>query len=151
MDRAAQGVVPRTCLSKQPVKPRPQSPNRGPRGPQMPGSGRNSPSQGRMSPGPYAQAPRPLTPTSGRPRANSNAPFVQPQQRSMSPGPYGGSKLRPQDSASAAAQRRRSNSMSNLVMNGSTMSLPQSKIPTRKPVPSSGSSASTRSLSNGSS
>jgi hypothetical protein len=106
-------------------------------------SGRNSPAPGRMSPLPYAQAPRPLTPTSQRPRANSNAaPFPPYQQnRSMSPGPYGGSRLRPQESAES---KRRSNSMSNL--SSPPIAAPPSKIPTpkvtRKPVPSQGSTTS---------
>jgi hypothetical protein len=96
MDRSAQGVVPRTCLSKHPVKPRPASPSGGrPRGPPMrngaPGgpppfaqpprphssaSGRNSPGPGRMSP-----APGRMSPTSGRmspgPGRNSPAPYAQ--------------------------------------------------------------------------
>jgi hypothetical protein len=182
MDRSQQGVVPRTCLSKHPIKPRSASPAR-PRGPPIRGpggpapfgqaprpmspasgrgspspygpgaprplspSGRNSPAPGRvspaggrMSPAPYAQAPRPLTPTSQRPRANSNAAPFQPyqQNRSMSPGPYGGSRLRPQESPTS---KRRSNSMSNIAPPAPLSKIPAPKV-SRKPVPSQGSTAS---------
>ncbi|TID22300.1 hypothetical protein E6O75_ATG11094 [Venturia nashicola] len=100
MDRSQQGVVPRTCLSKQMVKPRPNPnnsgrsgappsqlprPSQGPRGPgpngnpQMRGPGPHMMAgNGRNSPAPFAQAPRPLTPT-GR-----GAPFAQ-APRPMSP------------------------------------------------------------------
>lgn len=119
MDRSAQGVVPRTCLSKHPVKPRPQSPRPGPNGPNgpmrgpgappfaqsprphSPSGGRNSPGPRNMSPAPYAQSPRPLTPNGGRGRGNSNpAPFANPNGRSASPAPNGGSKLRSHENMS---------------------------------------------------
>jgi hypothetical protein len=100
MDRSAQGVVPRTCLSKHPVKPRPASPSGGgPRGPPMrnvaPGgpppfaqpprphssaSGRNSPGPGRMSPAPGRMSPSPgrMSPAPGRASGrNSPAPYAQ--------------------------------------------------------------------------
>ncbi|KXT13899.1 hypothetical protein AC579_2636 [Pseudocercospora musae] len=62
MDRSQQGVAPRTCLSKVPVKPRPQgSPPQGagpnPRGP-PPGARRPAGANGP----PSAMVPRPLTP-----------------------------------------------------------------------------------------
>ncbi|KAK3669223.1 hypothetical protein LTR78_010897 [Recurvomyces mirabilis] len=60
MDRSQQGVVPRTCLSKLPVKPRPQGPPQGSNGhPITPLSGQG-------------MAPRPLTPNSPE-RSGSNA------------------------------------------------------------------------------
>jgi hypothetical protein len=158
MDRSAQGVVPRTCLSKHPVKPvRPASPagNR-PRGPSMRGpppfaaSGRNSPNPyGPGAPRPLSPAsgrnsPRPLTPNGGprgpgpqRMRANSNSvapPYAQ-GQRSMSPGPYPGS------SVFAASERQRSNSMGNTAPPARDGAAP-TKIPVRKPVPSSSSAGS---------
>jgi hypothetical protein len=81
MDRSKQGVVPRTCLSKHPVKPRPSSPARGnPRGPQ----GMRGPPP--LGPPPFAQPPRPLTPGSGR---NSPGPSSYNNGRA-SPGPNGG-------------------------------------------------------------
>jgi hypothetical protein len=61
MDGSAKGVVPRTCLSKMPVKPRGPPSLNGP------------PSAGHPNmpiPPPGANVPRPLTPTQqGRPRA----------------------------------------------------------------------------------
>ncbi|KAH9827578.1 Src-like 3 domains [Teratosphaeria destructans] len=63
MDRTQQGVAPRTCLSKLPVKPRPQGP------PPPPGAQNARP----MTPtGPPGMMPRPLTPTQ-RERSGSNA------------------------------------------------------------------------------
>jgi len=54
MDRSAKGVVPRTCLSKMPVKPRGPPSQNGP----MPAGINNMP-----TPPPGANVPRPLTPT----------------------------------------------------------------------------------------
>jgi hypothetical protein len=100
MDRTQQGVVPRTCLSKHPVKPRTGPPRQGPPGPRMRGPPISSP----MGPGGVPQ-PRPLTPSSGRKSpAQRTSPGAQPPypvngrnspgprmspgpQRSMSPGP----------------------------------------------------------------
>lgn len=77
MDRSAQGVVPRTCLSKHAVKPRPASPSGGrPQGPPM----RNGMPGG---PPPFAQPPRPHSAASGR---NSPGGRMSPTGR-MSPGP----------------------------------------------------------------
>ena len=106
MDRSQQGVCPRTCLSKLPVKPRPQgpppqngpngrpmgSPPKGSRGPPPPGVGANG------------MMPRPLTPT-GRERSSTGprAPAPAPQE----------------------AQRSRSQSVSSL----------SGGVPARKPVP----------------
>lgn len=132
MDRSQQGVVPRTCLSKHPVKPRAgpprQAPPPGMRGPPMrspmgpggvprplsPASGPNSPlpnPNGRMSPAPRAMSPGPRQmppPMQGAPRgrSNSNAPYAGPP-RSMSPGPYGGG---PQMAPPPEMGRPRSNS-----------------------------------------
>lgn len=140
MDRSQQGVVPRTCLSKHPVKPRQGPPRQGPpgarpRGPPMgpmgpggipqprplsPASGRNSPhppsispANGRMSPGPRSMSPAMnMNMNNGRARSNSNAlPYAGPP-RSMSPGPYGGG---PQQMAPPQQmQRPRSNSASQI-------------------------------------
>ncbi|EAT89755.2 hypothetical protein SNOG_03024 [Parastagonospora nodorum SN15] len=117
MDRSQQGVVPRTCLSKHPVKPRGgpprQAPPPGMRGPPLrspmgpggvpqprplsPGSGPNSPhpsANGRMSPSPHAMSPGPrqMSPQMQGPprgRSNSNAPQQGPPRgRSNSNAPY---------------------------------------------------------------
>ncbi|KAK1816001.1 hypothetical protein LTR12_009598 [Friedmanniomyces endolithicus] len=65
MDRSQQGVVPRTCLSKLPVKPRPQGP---------PPHGLNGPPMSQIGAG---MTPRPLTPT-GRDRTASPAGIERP-------------------------------------------------------------------------
>lgn len=117
MDRSQQGVVPRTCLSKHPVKPRTGPPRQAPppgiRGPPIrspmgpggipqprplsPASGPNSPHpNGRMSPGPRAMSPGPhqMSPHMQGPprgRSNSNAPqYGPPRGRSNSNAPYAG-------------------------------------------------------------
>ncbi|KAF1848195.1 uncharacterized protein K460DRAFT_68926 [Cucurbitaria berberidis CBS 394.84] len=84
MDRSQQGVVPRTCLSKHPVKPRTGPPRQGPPPPGMRGPPIRSP----MGPGGIPQ-PRPLSPASGRNSPGPQSPNgpMSPSQRSMSPGP----------------------------------------------------------------
>lgn len=77
LDRSKQGVVPRTCLSSRPVKPRPQQ--NGPRGPppgmRVPQQVRPSGSPG-YGPGP----PRPLQmhASQGPPRSNSPSTNLPP-------------------------------------------------------------------------
>ncbi|KAF2271248.1 uncharacterized protein EI97DRAFT_438015 [Westerdykella ornata] len=85
MDRSQQGVVPRTCLSKHPVKPRTGPPRQGPPGPRARGPPLGSP----MGPG---GVPGPLTPSSrpSSPHPPSLSPAngrMSPAPRSMSPGP----------------------------------------------------------------
>lgn len=77
MDRSQQGVTPRTCLSKMPVKPRQgPPPQQGANGrPMSPAMG---PPQGRRPPPQDEMIPRPLTPNS-RERANSAAGIERPQ------------------------------------------------------------------------
>ncbi|KAH7350294.1 hypothetical protein BKA66DRAFT_447011 [Pyrenochaeta sp. MPI-SDFR-AT-0127] len=87
MDRSQQGVVPRTCLSKHPVKPRTGPPRQGPPPPGMRGPPIRSP----MGPGGVPQ-PRPLSPSSGRnsphpPGLQPAGGRMSPAPRSMSPGP----------------------------------------------------------------
>ncbi|KAM0325884.1 hypothetical protein ACHAQA_007187 [Verticillium albo-atrum] len=92
LDRSSQGVVPRTCLSTRPVKPRPQ--NGGPRGPPIKvgpprGPGPNHPPGQRPMPpqgGPRG-APRPMGPPGGRPMSPAGARGMSPGPRSQSPGP----------------------------------------------------------------
>ncbi|KAG9235157.1 hypothetical protein BJ875DRAFT_281306 [Amylocarpus encephaloides] len=103
LDRSQQGVVPRTCLSTRPVKPRPQQ--NGLRGPPQGRPMSPAMQQGRpMSPSgrpmtPNGQPGRPMTPNGqngspnrpmnpnqqGRPRAPSNAPSQG--RRNSPPGP----------------------------------------------------------------
>lgn len=110
MDRSQQGVVPRTCLSKHVIKPRPTGqPQTRPGGPKSPGprgpppqqqmrgppTARNSPSpyspgNGRNSPAPYGQAQRPMTPTgrsSPAPGRASPSPYNDHGGRN-SPAPF---------------------------------------------------------------
>ncbi|KAI9710556.1 MAG: hypothetical protein M1820_002692 [Bogoriella megaspora] len=157
MDRSRQGVAPRTCLSKLPLKPRPTGPpaNGAPRAqgpppirppvgpssmvprPLTPTSGRNSPVD------PFADRPQLQQPTGGRARSRSNAPTPK---RSLSPGAYPDGQ-RPGD---ATQTRRRSKSVTDLQPkvyqgpmsprmpfgHGSTSSMGSnaSSIPARKPV-----------------
>lgn len=92
MDRSQQGVVPRTCLSKHPVKPRQGPPRQGPPGPPRGrGPSPNSPMGPPIGPAGVPQ-PRPLSPASGRnsPHPPSLSPAngrMSPAPRSMSPGP----------------------------------------------------------------
>ena len=155
MDRSHQGVAPRTCLSKLPLKPRPVSPQG-----QQPGSRPTGPLPMRPPVGLSSMVPRPLTPTSGRSspvnpfadafaqsagraRSKSNAPA--PQQ-SLTPGAYSGGGQAEQ----AQQSRRRSKSVTDLqpmtyqgpmsshipIGHASSSSMgSMSSIPTRKPVP----------------
>lgn len=80
MDRSQQGVVPRTCLSKHPVKPRNGPPRQGPPPPGM----RGPPIRPPMGPNGVPQ-PRPLSPASGR--SSPHPPNLSPANGRMSPGP----------------------------------------------------------------
>ncbi|KAH7165587.1 hypothetical protein EDB81DRAFT_640898, partial [Dactylonectria macrodidyma] len=110
LDRSRQGVVPRTCLSTRPVKPRPAQggPRPGPRGPMGPPGQRPMTPQGMQAQGrPASPAGRPMTPNGGgnqsplgppmnpvgRPMSPAHGPQSPgprqgpPAARSMSPGP----------------------------------------------------------------
>ncbi|KAJ8114636.1 hypothetical protein OPT61_g3533 [Boeremia exigua] len=80
MDRTQQGVVPRTCVSKHPVKPRTGPPRQGPPPPHMRGPPIRSP----MGPGGIPQ-PRPMSPADGR--SSPHPPALSPASGRMSPGP----------------------------------------------------------------
>ncbi|KAH8804682.1 hypothetical protein F5884DRAFT_421717 [Xylogone sp. PMI_703] len=88
LDRSQQGVVPRTCLSVRPVKPRP--PQNGPRGPPPPGM-RPGPQGRPMSPA--NQGPRPMSPAQARPMSPAQArpmsPAMKQGPRPMSPAQNG--------------------------------------------------------------
>lgn len=99
LDRSKQGVVPRTCLSTRPVKPRnaqggpprgpPVNPNRGPGYPPHPGMGQRGPPMGP----PYPRSQSPAGPRMGPgPQGRPSSPYGRPGSaagggRSMSPGP----------------------------------------------------------------
>ncbi|KAF5020503.1 hypothetical protein F66182_7466 [Fusarium sp. NRRL 66182] len=115
LDRSRQGVVPRTCLSTRPVKPRPAQggPRPGPpvktggppRGPgpnhthpqgQRPMTPQGSFAQGR----PASPAGRPMTPNGNHPQSPMGPPGrpagpMSPGPRSQSPGPAGGRSQSP--------------------------------------------------------
>ncbi|XXG99351.1 mannosyltransferase [Hypoxylon texense] len=90
LDRTQQGVVPRTCLSTRPVKPRPAGGPPGARnGPPVNPSGPRGP----RGPGPnYPPGQRPMTPQNGRPES--------PMMRPMTAGrPQSPAMMRPQSPA----------------------------------------------------
>ncbi|KAJ4270450.1 hypothetical protein NW762_002132 [Fusarium torreyae] len=110
LDRSRQGVVPRTCLSTRPVKPRPAQggprpgppvktggPPRGP-GPNHPPGQRPMTPQGNFGPGrPASPAGRPMTPNGTRPQSPMGPPGrpaaghpMSPGPRTQSPGPFQG-------------------------------------------------------------
>ncbi|CZT10206.1 hypothetical protein WAI453_009332 [Rhynchosporium graminicola] len=148
LDRSKQGVVPRTCLSTRPVKPRPMQ--NGPRGPPPPGM-RGPPQQQQqqrpMSPGmnamngqrmaPNALQIRPSTPNGQHPRPASPAGSMQQRQpRPMVQGQEGG---RARSNSAAQTQRPRiapgpsqMNPMPQFDVAGSP---PQGSVLSRKPVP----------------
>ena len=156
MDRSQQGVAPRTCLSKLPLKPRPAGPQ-----PQQSGPRSAGPPPLRPPIGPSSMVPRPLTPNSGRnspidpfadapassggrARSRSNAPGPQ---RTLSPGAYSGVR----HAGEGQQSRRRSKSVTDLQpkiyqaqpstrmpfthMSSSSLGSVASSIPARKPVP----------------
>lgn len=94
LDRSKQGVVPRTCLSARPVKPRPQQ--NGPR----PGPPVNPQGPGNRGPGPQGRPPMSPMGPGGQPRpmspANRAAP---PANRPQSPAGRPISPYRPQSPA----------------------------------------------------
>ena len=151
MDRSKQGVAPRTCLSKLPLKPRPTGPppNSRPVGSGSPvirnfsgpPSGRNSPAglRGSMLPAPLSpnlngrvQSPDPLPLQAGRQRSYSHSQNASPrgtgpQARSTNP-----------DAPSPLKSHRRSAS-ANQILSAHTRqqnpSSPPKGVPARKPVP----------------
>ncbi|KAF2088626.1 hypothetical protein K490DRAFT_64672 [Saccharata proteae CBS 121410] len=143
MDRSQQGVVPRACLSKHAVKPRPAGPPRGPP-PSAPAGapGTRSPPRG---PGMNQAQAAFRGPPQGRPASPAG------RGRSQSNAPVPGGRPRAQSNARPMPQqenRRRSNSAdgrapSPLAGNQIRSQSPASRIPTkggapvpnRKPVP----------------
>ncbi|TVY87349.1 hypothetical protein LAWI1_G008454 [Lachnellula willkommii] len=150
LDRAQQGVVPRTCLSTRPVKPRPQQKGPpAPRGPPPPGM--RIPQQGRpMSPAMNNGPPRSQSP-SGRPMSpamNNGPPRSQsPSGRPMTPngshprGPPNNQQGRHRSPSASQVQAKRNSPPGPSRMNpnappsdGTQSSEPRGP-PARKPVP----------------
>jgi hypothetical protein len=133
MDRSQQGVVPRTCLSKHPVKPRAGPPRDGSAGPHI----RASPispagiTQHRpMSPGPRSMSPNPRHGSSpqSRARSNSNAPHVGSRSRSPASTPQ---TSRPRSNSAGQPAVRRAPPPGPSPMNPNA----NTPIPSRKPLP----------------
>ncbi|KAI0404646.1 hypothetical protein F4802DRAFT_225950 [Xylaria palmicola] len=112
LDRSKQGVVPRTCLSTRPVKPRPAGGPPGPRngGPPVNPSGPRGPPRGpgpnyapHYPPGPPQSRPEsPMRPMNGRPQSPAQMrPYSPAGGRPMSPhtgrpaSPAGGRPMSP--------------------------------------------------------
>ncbi|KAH9221238.1 hypothetical protein DL95DRAFT_15824 [Leptodontidium sp. 2 PMI_412] len=141
LDRSRQGVVPRTCLSTRPVKPRPMQ--NGPRGP--PPGMRGPPQQQRpMSPSmngqrmaPNALQIRPSTPNGQHPRPASPAGSMQ--QRQPRPMVQGQDQGRARSNSAAQMQRPRvapgPSQMNPMPQFDGAGSPPQGSIVERKPVP----------------
>lgn len=144
MDRSKQGVAPRSCVSKLPLKQRPVGPP--PNGPMSPMRGPAPLSQGGRKvsgpPGPRgAMAPKPLSPAVNarmfppgppRQRTQSSGVGAPIAPRSMSPGPN--------PSKSMADTRSRSASVgagdASKPVNAAGPSSPSvGAVPSRKPVP----------------
>ncbi|KAG9681915.1 hypothetical protein KCU95_g6169, partial [Aureobasidium melanogenum] len=151
MDRSQQGVAPRTCLSKAPLKPRPMGP---------PPSAKNGP---RAGPGPMGPPPRPIgakvrqnsSSSQGSAASQARRPSMAPskpssptlaeqeklRQRSVSAAasPTKASKQSQQNAASAAEAHSRSASMgtASSAAKSTNASVPSTPlgVPTRKPVP----------------
>ncbi|KAB5545870.1 variant SH3 domain-containing protein [Coniochaeta sp. 2T2.1] len=155
LDRSQQGVVPRTCLSTRPVKPRPNpgagrpgppiNPIRGPgyppanRGPQgAPHNGPPYPRPGSAQSGrasPYGGPPmdnygnRPHSPAHGRPMSPAHG------QRSQSPGPRYQQQQPPRSQSPSGMQRRMSPPGQSPMNQEYGTSPPSSGSVSRKPVP----------------
>ncbi|RFU30573.1 hypothetical protein B7463_g5784, partial [Scytalidium lignicola] len=131
LDRSQQGVVPRTCLSVRPVKPRP--PQNGPRGPPPPGM-RPGPQGRPMSPA-TNQGPRPMSPAQARPMSPAQArPMSPAQNRPMTPTSQG----RPASPAQQQARRLTPPGQSpmNPAQQANNGPPPETRTPVgRKPVP----------------
>lgn len=162
LDRSQQGVVPRTCLSTRPVKPRPQAPQaQGPATARGPQPGMRGPPQGRPRAASNPQGPqgRPMTPTNGQSRPMTpngqgrpmtpngqgrpmSPAMINGPPRSMSPGPQGsprgpGPQGRPRSPSASQVQGRRNSPPGMSPMNpamGSSPPGPQGPL-SRKPVP----------------
>ncbi|TVY76087.1 hypothetical protein LSUE1_G009155 [Lachnellula suecica] len=141
LDRTQQGVVPRTCLSTRPVKPRPQGPQGPPGARGTPPPGMRLPVQGRpMSPAnhqgrPMSPAMNPGAPRSGPPRSMSPA-----SQRPRTPngagprGPPNNQQGRPRSPSAAQTQARRNSPPGPSPMNPMAQSDSPPEL-ARKPVP----------------
>ncbi|KAG9694301.1 hypothetical protein KCU95_g14817, partial [Aureobasidium melanogenum] len=150
MDRSQQGVAPRTCLSKAPLKPRPMGPPPAKNGPRGPGSmgppprpiaGAKVRQNSSSSQGSAASQPRRPSMAPSKPSSPTLAEQQRSQQRSVSAdaSPTKAPKQSQQSAASAADVHSRSASMgtASSAAKSTTGSVPSTPlgVPTRKPVP----------------
>lgn len=142
MDRSKQGVAPRTCVSKLPLKPRPAGPPNGrpasPMGPSPQGGVRKVSGPPRIN-SPNSMVPAPLSPAmAGRispaqsRQGQRTASGPGPQVRSMSPGPKSSKPMA--DARPRSASVGSVNSQKPTSSAGSSPLKPLA-VPTRKPVP----------------
>ncbi|PSK46257.1 Ephexin-1 [Elsinoe australis] len=139
MDRSKQGVTPRTCLSKLPLKPRPVGPPPGMRPLGRPESPAHRNFSGPPSTGPRNMYPAPLSPSMpnmNMPRGPNSPPNAnRMRSRSQSQSVDNGNRASPQMmqsvgfGASPPRDHRRSASMGQLAMGTSPTRV------ARKPVP----------------
>lgn len=125
LDRSQQGVVPRTCLSTRPVKPRPQQ--NGPRGPPP---GMRVPQQQRPGPGPQGQQgpPRSMTPQGGPPRPLTPQGQGQPTRPMTPQGQQGSPRvMTPQDTPQQGRPHAGSNASQQPRLNSPPMNQYQNK------------------------
>lgn len=123
LDRSQQGVCPRSCISKLPVKPRPQPP------------------PGQRPKGPPPSGSRPGTPQgpSGAPRARANSNAPRPETPTQ--GPFGEGQYRVRSNTVDNAQRRQSPTYEESMLSNSPNQSPPSSPETkqapvgRKPAP----------------
>ncbi|KAL1310781.1 hypothetical protein AAFC00_001026 [Neodothiora populina] len=142
MDRSKQGVAPRTCLSKLPLKPRPNGPPNGRlMGPPPPGQTMRKVSE---PPRPNSLVPAPLAPIVNDRRVVSNSqnqrqrtasgPLANPHMRSMSPGPMPPKPMADSRPRSASVGSGATTQHDGASGPGSSPLKP-AVVPARKPVP----------------
>ncbi|KAJ9627049.1 hypothetical protein H2203_003509 [Taxawa tesnikishii (nom. ined.)] len=131
MDRSQQGVVPRTCLSKLPVKPRPQGPPGAQGHPMSPSGGpdvcrpSNPPApNGCVSPGPQSpMLPKPLSP---------NVNGHGPQQRAPTSPPTQAGRQRSRTLTNASPRAGSHGNQQRAMSPGPYMSVPKPQLNTRR-------------------
>ncbi|KAI9776741.1 MAG: hypothetical protein M1839_009385 [Geoglossum umbratile] len=157
LDRSQQGVCPRTCLSKQPVKPRPNSPRTGqptamraaahsrpPMAPQVQPHRPTSPAGGIHSQASHVgQQTRPVNPYAGQARPQSPGP-LRPQSPAVSR-PQSPAPSRPQTPVGqvntpngAVNAERPPQRLPTVLRSGSPSPRPiqpSASVPARKPLP----------------
>ncbi|CAG8952223.1 hypothetical protein HYFRA_00000963 [Hymenoscyphus fraxineus] len=137
LDRSKQGVVPRTCLSTRPVKPRPQQ-----NSPRTPPQGRPMTPSGRMTPNGQPQPGNPNRPNGPNPIRSMTPTSPGSPPRAMTPSSQG--QGRPQAPSTAQQQVRQNSPPGPTSLNpgnppypvdNNGPARPSVNAPVRKPVP----------------